>query len=176
MNEKKNKKTHFRGIWWWGYLCCTRIFVFWKTSTIQNVHIGICREYHGLSKYVITFLKMLFYDDDIPKIQCLTYFFQADIRKVVKQGVVVNIVLVKNDHYSSFHAFSLCKSLNFDWLFFFFSISMSAYLLLFSCFVFFFLWLCVFIRSIRFWSFSRHLRRIIVYIVSTYFNRHHYHK
>ncbi len=112
MNEKKQKNALPGNLMMRVSLLYSNFF--WKISTIQNVHIRICREFHGLSKYVITFLKMLFYDDDIPKIQCLTYFFQADIRKVVKQGVVVNIVLVKNDHYSSFHAFSLCKSLNFD--------------------------------------------------------------
>jgi hypothetical protein len=48
--------------------------LFWKTSAIQNVYTGFCRGFHGLSKYVITFLKMLFYDDDIPKILCLIIF------------------------------------------------------------------------------------------------------
>jgi hypothetical protein len=50
-----------------------------KKSAIQNVHIEVCGEFHGLSKYVITFLKMLFYDDDILKILCPTIFFQGDI-------------------------------------------------------------------------------------------------
>jgi hypothetical protein len=76
--KEKTKKLHLRGIWWWDSLCCTWN-VFSQTNAIQNIHIGFCREFNGLSKYAITFLKMFFYDNDIPKIQCLTYFFQAYI-------------------------------------------------------------------------------------------------
>jgi hypothetical protein len=52
---------------------------FLKIDAIEKFHIRFCREFNGLSKYVIIFLKMVFYDDDIPKIQCLTWFFQGDI-------------------------------------------------------------------------------------------------
>jgi hypothetical protein len=74
MNEK-NKKNVFPGNLMMKvsllYLNC----FFNKTSAIQNVYTEVFREFRGLSKYVITFLKISFYDDDIPKILCTTIFF-----------------------------------------------------------------------------------------------------
>jgi hypothetical protein len=65
-------------IWWWECVCCNWVF-FWNTNAIQNLYIGFCREFHRLSEYVVISFKMIFYNDNMPKIQCLTYFFQGDI-------------------------------------------------------------------------------------------------
>ncbi len=63
---------------------------FWKTNAIQNVHIGICREFDELSKYVITFLTMLLYVDGIPKILCPTIFSRGYIQHFNYEKVFAN--------------------------------------------------------------------------------------
>jgi hypothetical protein len=78
INEKKTEKRISGESDDEGVFVVLELF-FWKPSLIQNFHLGICRELHGLSKYVIIFLKILFYDDDISKILCLTIFFHRDL-------------------------------------------------------------------------------------------------
>jgi hypothetical protein len=63
---------------------------FLETNAIQNVHIGICRKFDELSKYVITFLTMLLYDDDIPKILCPTILFKGYIEHFYYEKVFAN--------------------------------------------------------------------------------------
>ncbi len=51
---------------------------------IQNIYIQICREFHGISEYIITFLKMLIYSYDMLKIPSLTSFFQGEISQTLE--------------------------------------------------------------------------------------------
>jgi hypothetical protein len=74
MNEKNKKKRISGESDDEGVFVVLELFLY-KTSAIQNIYTEVCREFRGLSKYVITFLKILFYDDDIPKILCTTIFF-----------------------------------------------------------------------------------------------------
>lgn len=75
-NVRKGKKTSLRGKVW---VFVVSEFFCWKKSTVQSLHIGLCREFHQLSKYVIISLQMLVDHDNLPKMQCSVYFFSGDI-------------------------------------------------------------------------------------------------
>ena len=55
------------------------VFLFQYMSARTKITKQNSREFHGFSEYVIIVRKILVIDDTIPKIRCLTYFFQVYI-------------------------------------------------------------------------------------------------
>jgi hypothetical protein len=56
-----------------------------------------CIELHGLSEYIITFLKISIYSDDILKIPSANIFFQGDISKKTSFDHIFDVLYQKYD-------------------------------------------------------------------------------